>query len=94
VRNFIGSEITYQARKIATFGAARAADKGHCIRCGVPIPLDPERPYCWAHFQEWVARQDADEEEKFCLRCGRSARTSRRQPVCPACRGAAPRPVS
>ena len=93
VRDFIGREITYDARKIAAFGEARAAGKGHCIRCGVPIPLDPERPYCWAHFRDWVARQDADEEEKFCLRCGRGARTSRRQPLCQACRGAVPQPA-
>ncbi|HEY2955651.1 MAG TPA: hypothetical protein VGK89_10435 [Candidatus Eisenbacteria bacterium] len=88
VRDFIGAEITFQARKIAAVGGARAESKGHCIRCGVSTPFDLERPFCWADFQSWVAHQDADEEEKFCHRCGRSAATSRRQPLCAACRTA------
>lgn len=61
--------------------------KGHCIRCGSKIKLDPEHPYCMADYQKWKKFEDGNYVEKlgFCHICGKSNASSMEKPVCMDC---------
>jgi len=39
---------------------------GYCIRTGVPIPFDVERPLCYEAFQIWNQYGDPDYPEQYC----------------------------
>ena len=58
---------------------------GHCIRCGDPVPLDPEKPYCNPHYRIWARWGDKTYEEKFCHKCGKERTTSMAKPLCLEC---------
>ena len=61
------------------------AQKGYCIRCHTPIPLDLERPLCFACFVEWSEWENPLYEEEFCHICGKPALTTILKPLCNAC---------
>jgi hypothetical protein len=41
-------------------------ETGFCIRTGIPIPFDIEKPLCYEAFKSWNKYGDPDYEEKFC----------------------------
>lgn len=45
--------------------------KGSCIRCGVSIPFNPEKPLCILCFHEWAEWENEDYLEIFCHSCGK-----------------------
>ena len=59
--------------------------KGYCLRCGMPIPYDLDRPYCRGCFSKWLEWENPDYEEYFCHTCGRSELTTRSKPQCYSC---------
>ena len=59
---------------------------GHCIRCGVSILLNPERPFCPDHFRTWNRFKKSDYVENYCHRCGGENETSKAEPLCVSCR--------
>ncbi len=63
----------------------RANSLGHCIRCKISIPFDPEKPYCTQHYRIWARYGDPTFEEKFCHRCGREHTTTMTKPQCLPC---------
>ena len=65
--------------------AAAAGATGHCIRCGVGIPLNPEEPLCDKHYKTWKRYQDRDYEENYCHLCGEEHNTSMAKPLCRKC---------
>lgn len=69
-----------------------APTQGFCVRCRVPLPLNPERPLCDRDFQSWARFGDEDYAEKFCHQCGNghSDTISRRKPRCYDCWQASP----
>ncbi len=58
-------------------------DSGFCIRTGVPIPFDIEKPLSYDAFKKWNEYADPDYAEKFCHFTGEpsNGETSVRQPI-------------
>lgn len=58
-------------------------DSGFCIRTGVSIPFDIEKPLSYEAFKKWDEYGDADYPEKFCHFTGEASNgdTSVRQPI-------------
>ncbi|MEJ8755447.1 phospholipase D family protein [Pontibacter sp. H259] len=56
---------------------------GYCIRTGVKIPLNPERPLSYESFQKWNQFGDVDYPERFCHFSGEPSKgeTSVRRPI-------------
>jgi len=46
---------------------------GYCIRTGVEIPYDRERPMCYSAWQMWSKYKDYDYPENFCHGTGRKS---------------------
>ena len=46
---------------------------GYCIRTGVPIPFDVEKPMSYEAFKSWSKYNDPDYPEKFCHFSGESS---------------------
>ncbi len=65
--------------------AAAVGAKGHCIRCGKRIPLDPDKPLCTDDYRSWNRYKNFDHEEKFCHQCGEEHETSMARPLCRRC---------
>ena len=65
--------------------AAAASATGHCIRCGILIPLNPEKPLCARDYKIWNRYQDPDYEENYCHLCGEEHDTSMDKPFCRRC---------
>lgn len=42
------------------------SEKGYCIRTGVEIPFNVEKPLCYDAFKSWSKYSDPDYAEKFC----------------------------
>ena len=62
-----------------------ASATGYCIRCGVGIPINPEKPLCANDYKSWNRYQNPDYEEKYCHSCGREHDTSVAKPLCRRC---------
>ncbi|HEX5750492.1 MAG TPA: phospholipase D-like domain-containing protein [Archangium sp.] len=64
---------------------APAVVQGFCIRCAVEIELDPEKPYCWDHYQKWAEYGNADYEDSYCHGCGDDFPATMNKPLCRSC---------
>lgn len=60
-------------------------EKGHCIRCGNSISLNPLVPYCKDCYNVWKKYGDEEYEEKFCHICGKEEITTKAKPSCYNC---------
>jgi hypothetical protein len=60
-----------------------APPKGYCIRTGVEIPFDPQRPFSYDAYNTWAQFSNADYPEKYCHKTGRlsNGKTSFRNPI-------------
>lgn len=56
-----------------------------CIRCGLPIPYDINRPLCEKDYLTWSVYYDDSYPEVFCHACGNFANTSYLKPLCYDC---------
>ena len=65
--------------------AAAVGTTGHCIRCVVAIPFNPERPLCADDYRSWNRYKDLDYPEKHCHHCGEEHDTSMAKPLCRKC---------
>ena len=56
---------------------------GYCIRTGIPIPFDIEKPLCYEAFQVWNQYGDPDYPEQFCHFSGEKSngQTSVNRPI-------------
>jgi phosphatidylserine/phosphatidylglycerophosphate/cardiolipin synthase-like enzyme len=59
--------------------------KGHCIRCGNAIDLDPDYPYCDRCYRVWRKYGDPDYKEEYCHICGRACQSTMNKPLCYSC---------
>lgn len=64
---------------------ARPPKKGTCIRCGVDIQFNTDRPCCYGCYQSWAKWGNKDYEENFCHACGKETPSSMAKPLCQAC---------
>lgn len=60
-------------------------DEGSCIRCGITIPFNMEKPYCKKCFKNWNKYKNQDYNEKYCHDCQVDWDTSLAKPVCKDC---------
>jgi phosphatidylserine/phosphatidylglycerophosphate/cardiolipin synthase-like enzyme len=62
---------------------AKAIDTGYCIRTGVPIPFDIEKPFSYEAYKKWSEYSNPDYQEKFCHFSGEvsNGETSFSQPI-------------
>ena len=56
-----------------------------CIRCGQNIEPNPNKPLCYPDYKTWARYKRRDYPEKFCFRCGESAKTTMADPYCDNC---------
>lgn len=56
---------------------------GFCIRTGIEIPYNPDRPFCFNAYKEWNKYGKADYPEKFCHKTGKKSdgKTSLSNPI-------------
>lgn len=60
-------------------------EQGTCIRCGIDIEFDPDRPFCGKCYREWAKYENEDYKENYCHDCGEKAKTSYAKPLCYDC---------
>lgn len=59
---------------------------GICIRCAIPIELNPHKPLCRNCYSEWAEWENEYYQEEFCHRCGQEmAGISYAYPQCNKC---------
>lgn len=61
------------------------AKTGHCIRCGVGVVFNPERPLCGDCFKAWAKYENPDYKESHCHGCGKERSTTFARPLCKPC---------
>ncbi len=58
---------------------------GCCVRCGVGIAFDPDRPLCEDCYPIWAQYANHNYKENFCHDCGQKQRTTYAKPLCGQC---------
>ena len=60
-----------------------ARQTGYCIRTGVEIPFNPQRPYSESAFRSWNQYKNANYRENFCHKTGKDSKgkTSMNNPI-------------
>ncbi len=69
----------------AAYVSEKSSGSGHCIRCGNPKSFNPKYPHCDDCFKKWAEYKNDSYPEKYCHKCGASAKTSKKDPVCKVC---------
>ena len=74
------SVIPYNKKSSLQFSQSQ---KGYCIRTGVEIDFNPERPFSYEAFQSWAKYKKDEYPEKYCHLTGRpsNGKTSKRSPI-------------
>jgi phosphatidylserine/phosphatidylglycerophosphate/cardiolipin synthase-like enzyme len=65
--------------------ASPQAPEGHCLRCNTAIALDPKKPYCLPHYEQWATYKNVDYTDKYCHECGKKHGATMRKPLCDEC---------
>jgi len=60
-------------------------NNGTCIRCGVTIDFNPDKPLCPKCFRSWNKYKNPEFKEHYCHDCGDEYKTSLKRPVCKEC---------
>jgi phosphatidylserine/phosphatidylglycerophosphate/cardiolipin synthase-like enzyme len=58
---------------------------GYCIRCGMKMQLNPNKPLCSKCYPIWAKYSDTSYSEKYCHVCGKESKQSVGKPVCLSC---------
>lgn len=61
-------------------------NNGFCIRTKKSIPFDSYKPMALDSFRVWAEYSNQDFIENYCHKCGKSAKTSMRSPLCKSCK--------
>jgi hypothetical protein len=59
--------------------------KGYCIRCGMKMEQNPNKPLCEKCYSIWTKYSDPDYQEKYCHVCGKESNQTYTKPVCYDC---------
>jgi len=77
-----GSEqLKVNKKEPVSFWVNEGKPKGYCIRTGVEIPFNPEKPYCEKAFDSWSRYKDPTYPEKYCHYSGEKGETSMEKPI-------------
>jgi phosphatidylserine/phosphatidylglycerophosphate/cardiolipin synthase-like enzyme len=79
----ISTEIRVSVQKVAPASNAAKTTNGYCIRTGVPIPFNIEKPMSLEAYRKWEEYSNEDYPEKYCHFSGEQSNggTSMKQPV-------------
>jgi phosphatidylserine/phosphatidylglycerophosphate/cardiolipin synthase-like enzyme len=79
----ISTEIRVSVQKVAPTNHATKTSGGYCIRTGVPIPFNIEKPMSLDAYRKWEEYSNEDYPEKYCHFSGEQSNggTSMKQPV-------------
>ena len=83
-----GDKVTIIRNDATSKGYTRISQKskkGHCIRCGATMVLNPNRPLCQRCYSSWAYWKNADYVEKYCHICGKKSNQSYSNPICDGC---------
>jgi len=58
---------------------------GYCIRCGLKILLNPDKPLCHKCYPLWARYSNPKFPEKYCHVCGKKSKQSYSKPICYPC---------
>lgn len=69
--------------RINAISASNKTESGYCIRTGVPIPFNLEKPMCYEAYKTWSRYSNPDFKENFCHKTGKPSygKTSMRKPI-------------
>ncbi len=75
----LGSQPTTRPERMVS----NAMIKGYCIRTGVEIPFNPNKPMCEKAYSSWAMYKNYDYKESFCHKTGKpsNGKTSMRHPI-------------
>jgi len=57
----------------------------HCIRCGVTVEDNPDKPLCKKCYSSWARYKNENFAENYCFLCGEKAKTTYAKPLCGTC---------
>ena len=63
--------------------ASTKKDMGYCIRTGIEIPFNPQKPFCKEAYEIWSQYENPDYPEKYCHKTGKlsNGKTSMNNPI-------------
>lgn len=70
---------------IKQVGKVVIPNSGYCVRCGVSINIDRDKPFCTDHFKSWARYKNGNFPEKYCHYCGKKCSTTFNKPFCRDC---------
>jgi RNA polymerase-binding transcription factor DksA len=59
--------------------------EGYCIRCGMEISKNTDRPFCRDCYDSWSWYENIDYPENYCHICGKDEETTMEKPLCYNC---------
>jgi len=83
ISSLIKTELKPTGAKRVDGSSAKQA--GYCIRCGMNIPPNLEKPLCFDCYEEWAKWKNPDYLEPFCHLCGQPEITTMEKPLCYSC---------
>lgn len=62
---------------------SKTQTRGYCIRTGVEIPFNPEKPFSYKAYQSWIRYENPNYQEKYCHLTGKPSygKTSFNNPI-------------
>jgi hypothetical protein len=77
----LSNEYSQKVTKISPFPTSK--NIGYCIRSGIEIPFNPQKPFSPDAFQIWAQYKDKDYPEKYCHKTGKPSKgkTSMTNPI-------------
>jgi RNA polymerase-binding transcription factor DksA len=80
---FVEEEKEFQKFSNSRNNRNQHEDYGYCIRTGVQIPFNPQKPYSYEAYQTWAIFENWNYRENYCHKTGRESngRTSMANPI-------------
>jgi RNA polymerase-binding transcription factor DksA len=81
--DFVSEEKEFQKFSNSRNNTYQKEEYGYCIRTGVKIPFDPQRPFCLEAYHSWVIFENWNYRENYCHKTGENSngRTSMAKPI-------------
>jgi RNA polymerase-binding transcription factor DksA len=81
--DFVAEEKVNHKYSKSTNKTNQKEEYGYCIRTGVKIPFDPQRPFCLEAYRSWATFENWNYKENFCHKTGENSngRTSMAEPI-------------
>lgn len=80
---FVREETENKKYSNSRYNRNQNEEYGYCIRTGIKIPFDPQKPFSYEAYQTWAIFENWNYRENYCHKTGRESngRTSMAKPV-------------